>query len=81
MHKIFLDFEIRTDHQISARRSVQGIVNKKIDFAELWTLLANHRVKLKDGEKRHKCLDLDRELRKTMDLEGDGDTNCDWCAR
>ena len=26
------------------------------------------------------CLDLARELTKTMKYEGDGDTNCNWCT-
>ena len=29
MHKFLWDFEIKTDHQISARRSDQGTINKK----------------------------------------------------
>ena len=46
-----------------------------------FAVLANHRVKLKESEKRNKYLDLARELKKTMRLESDGDTNCNWRAR
>ena len=48
-----------------------------MDFA----ILADHRVKLKESEKRDNYLDLARELKKTMKHEGDGDTNCNWCSQ
>ena len=48
-----------------------------MDFA----VPADHRVKLKENEKRDKYLDLARELKKTMEYESDGDANCKWCAR
>ena len=48
-----------------------------MDFA----VSANHRVKLKEGEKREKYLDLARELEKKMQHESDSDTNSNWCAR
>ena len=38
---------------------------------------ADHKVKLKESEKRDKYQDLVRELKKTVDHECDGDTNCD----
>ena len=40
---------------------------------------ADHRVKLKEKEKKDKYLDLARELKKTVKHESDGDTNCNWC--
>ena len=39
----------------------------------------DHRIKLKECEKRDKYIDLARELKKTMEHEGDNYTNCDWC--
>ena len=48
---------------------------KSVDFA----VPADHRIKLKECEKRDKYLDLTRELKKTMEHEGDNYTNCDWC--
>ena len=39
-----------------------------------------HRVKLKESEKKDKYLDLARELKKTVEHESDGDTNCNWCS-
>ena len=40
---------------------------------------AEHRIKLKELEKRDKYLDLCWVLKKTMEHEGDDHTNCDWC--
>ena len=40
---------------------------------------ADHRIKLKKSEKKDMYLDLARELKKTMEHEGDNYTNCDWC--
>ena len=59
---------IQTDHQISARRPDLIIINKKkkkkickiVDFA----VPADHRIKLKECEKRDKYLDRARELKK-----------------
>ena len=61
------DFNIQTDHLIAARRPDLIIINKKkkrtckiVDFA----VLADHRIKLKECEKRDKYLDLAMELKK-----------------
>ena len=76
-HKLLWDFEIQTDHLISARRPDQVIVNKKkkrtsriVDFV----IPADHRGKLKESEKWNKYQDLARKLR-NMEYGGDGDTN------
>ena len=45
-----------------------------MDFA----VQADHRIKLKEYEKKDKYLDLVRELKKTMEHEGDNYTSCDW---
>ena len=82
-HKLLWDFDIQTDHLISARRQDFILINKKkekktckiVDFA----VSADHRIKLKECEKRDKYIDLARELKKTMEYEGDNYTNCDWC--
>ena len=50
---------------------------RKVDFA----VSADHKVKLKESEKRDKYLDLARELKKLWERESDGDTNCNWCTR
>ena len=65
-HKLLWDFDIHTDHLISARRPDQIIINKKkrtckiVDFA----VPADHRIKLKECEKKDKYLNLARELKK-----------------
>ena len=44
-----------------------------------FTVQVDHRIKLKESEKKDKYLDLARELKKTMEHEGDDYSNCDWC--
>ena len=48
-----------------------------MDFA----VPTDHRVKLEESEKKDLSLDLIRGLKKTMELESDGYTNCNWNAR
>ena len=81
-HKLLWDFDIHTDHLISTRRPDLLITNnnkkkrscKIVDFA----VPADHRIKLKESEKKDKYLDLAREL--TMEHEGDNYTNCNLCV-
>ena len=70
-HKLLWDFDIHTDHLISARRPHLIIINKKkkrifkiVDFA----FPADHRIKLKECEKKDKYLDLARELKKLWNM-------------
>ena len=69
-YKLQWDFDIHTDHLISARRPDLIIINKKkrtckvVDFA----VLADHRIKLKECEKKEKYLDLARELKKLWNM-------------
>ena len=62
-HKLFLDFDIKTDHL--TRRPDLVIVTKKkrncriVDFA----IPADHWVKLNESEMKGKYLDLARELK------------------
>ena len=42
-------------------------------------VLADHRVKLKESEKKDMYLDLARELKK-QEHESDYYTNCNWCS-
>ena len=41
---------------------------------------ADHRVKLKEIEKKNKGLDLVGKLKKAVELESGGYTNCKWCS-
>ena len=56
-HELLGDFEIQTNHKISARRPDMIIINKKkrtcriVDSA----FHADHRVKLKESEKKDPC--------------------------
>ena len=65
-HKLLWDFDIQTDHLISARRPDLIVINNKkrtckiVDFA----VPADQRIKLKESEKKDKYLDLARELKK-----------------
>ena len=69
-HKLLWDFDIQTDYLISARRPDLIIINKKkrtckiVDFA----VQADHRVKLKECEKKNKYLDLARELKRLWNM-------------
>ena len=71
IHKLLWDFDIQTDHLISARRPDCLIINKKkrickiVDFA----VPADLRIKLKECEKRDKYLDLTRELKKLWNMK------------
>ena len=66
-HKLLWDFDIQMDHLISARTPDLIIINKKkkIDFA----VPADHRIKLKECEKRDKYHDLGRELEKLWNMK------------
>ena len=66
LHKLLWDFDIQTDHLISARRPDLIIINKKEkrEFPKLWTLLSRLTIKLKECKKKDKYLDLARELKK-----------------
>ena len=61
--KILLDFEIQTDHLISARRSNIAIGNKKKKRIYRIVDFADHRAKSKDYEMRDKYQDFARELK------------------
>ena len=64
-YKLLWDFNIQTDHFISARRPDLIIINNKkrtckiVDFA----VPTDHRIELKECEKKDKYLDFARELK------------------
>ena len=70
-HKLLLDCNIQTDQLISARRPDLIIINKRkrickiIDFA----VPVDHRINLKENEKKDKYLDLVRELKKLRNMK------------
>ena len=73
-HELRWDFDVQTNHLISATRPDIIIINKKkkkkickiIDL----TVPAEHRIKLKEYEKKDKYLDPARELKKTYGTWG-----------
>ena len=70
-HKLLWDFGIQTDHLISGRKQDLIIINNKkrtykiLDFA----VLADHKIKLRESEKKDKYLDLARELKKLWNMD------------
>ena len=77
-HKLLWDFDIHTDHLISTRRPDLIIINKKKRTCKIvnFAVSADHRIKLKECEKKDKYLKLARELKKNMEHAGDNYTNC-----
>ena len=66
MHKILLDFVIKTDSLILARKPDLVLIIKKKRTCRLMNFAnpADDIVEIKEREKRNKYLDLARELRK-----------------
>ena len=71
MHKLLWDFNIQTDHVILARRPDLIIINKKKRTCKIvnFAVPADHRIKLKECEKKDKYLDLGRELKKLWNMQ------------
>ena len=81
--KLLWDFNIQTDRLIPARRPDLIIINKRKKICKIVDLAvpADHRINLKESEKKDKYLDLARELKKTVEYESNDCANCDWCVR
>ena len=67
-HKLLRNFDIHMDHLISARRPDLIIINKKKRICKIldFVVPADHRIKLKECEKKEKYFNLARELKKNM---------------
>ena len=73
-HKLRPDFNIQTDHLISARRPDLIIINKKKKKKRIYKIVdfavpVDHRINLKESEKKDKYLDLARELKKLWNMK------------
>ena len=70
-HKLRWDFDIHTDHILSTRRPDLIIINKKQRTCKIvhFAVLTDHRIKLKECEKKDKYLDLARELKKLWNMQ------------
>ena len=68
--KLLWDFDIHTDHLISARRPDVIIINKKKRTRKIvyFVVPADYRIKLKECKKKDKYLDLARELKKLWNM-------------
>ena len=69
-HKLLWDFDIHTDHLISARRPNLIIINKKTGTCKIveFAVPSDQRIKLKECEKKDKYVDLAMELKKLWNL-------------
>ena len=69
--KLLWDFDIHTDHQISARRPDLIMINKKKRICRIvdFTVPVDHRVKLKKCEERDKYFDLAKEMKKLWNMK------------
>ena len=82
-HKLLWDFDIHTNHLSPARRPDLTIINKKkkrTGKVDDFTVLADHRIKLKECEKKDKYVDPAWELKKIVEHAGDNYTNCNRCV-
>ena len=70
-HKLLWDFNIQTDHLILARRPDLIIINKKTKICKIvdFAVPADHRIYLKESEKKDKYLDLATELKKLWNMK------------
>ena len=70
-HKLLWDFDVQTDHLISARRPDLIIINKK--KKSIWKIVdfpipVDYRIKLKECEKKDRYLDLAKVLKKLWNM-------------
>ena len=73
-HKLLWDFYIQTDHLIPTSRPDLIIINNKKKKKRTCKIVyfavpADHRIKLKEWEKKDKYLDLARELKKLWNMQ------------
>ena len=70
-HKLLWDFDIHTDRLISARRPSLIIIKEKRRTYKIVDVVvpADHRIKLKEFEKKVKYLNLSMELKKLWNMQ------------
>ena len=71
MHGILWDFEIQKDHEVSIRSLNLVLINnkKRTCYLEEFVVSADHRVKMKKGEKLDKYLDLLSEIKMLWNMK------------
>ena len=74
---------MKTDHLILVIRPDLIIINKKMRICKIvdFAVPADHRINMKESEKKNKYLDLAREIKKAVEHESKNCANCDWCVR
>ena len=87
-HKIFGDFAIQADHLIFPRRPDLVIVFKKKNKSKNLpnSVLCRPGGRQNENQRKRKERQVRRpcprhKKRKVWEHEGDGDTNCNWCAQ
>ena len=70
-HKLLWNFNIQTDHLIPTTRPDLIIINKKKSICKIvdFAVPADHRINLKESEKKDKYLDLAREFKKLWNMK------------
>ena len=70
-HKHLWDFDIHTDHLFPARRPDLIIIKKRREICKIsdFAVPADHRINLKECEKKDTYLDLARELKKRRNMK------------
>ena len=70
-HKLLWDFDIHSDHLISDRRPHLIIIKKKTRTCKIvdFVVPADHRIKLKECEKKDKYFNLARKLKKLWNMQ------------
>ena len=71
MHKLLWDINIQTDHLIPARRQDLIIINKKMRICKTvyFAVPADHRINLKESEKKDRYLELAREIKNLWNMK------------
>ena len=80
MHKHFWDFQIQSNLLIPTRRPDLVIVLKS-EAADKWALSSRRTKEDKRKRKYRQVLRCCRRTEKSMEHEGDHDTNCNWRTR
>ena len=68
-HKLLWDFDIQTHHLISKTRPYNNQQKKRICKIVVFAVPADHRIKLKESEKKDKYGELARELKKLWNMK------------
>ena len=84
MAHFYRNYDIHTDHLILARKPDLIIIDKKKRICKIvdFDVSADHKIKLKESEKKKKKrTSILQGNKKNMEYEGDDYTNRDCCIR